>query len=46
MTKFRPIGGHIEELSKTYSGDPHLDQTKLNGLLPLKIHGVLVIDCK
>ena len=33
---------HIEKLSKTYSGDPHLDQTKLNGLLLLTIHGVLV----
>ena len=32
---------HIEKLSKTYSGDPHLDQTKLNGLLLLTIHGVL-----
>ena len=32
----------IENLSKTYSGDPHLDQTKLNGLLPFTIHGVLV----
>ena len=31
----------IENLSKTYSGDPHLDKTKLNGLLLLKIHGVL-----
>ena len=29
---------HIEKLSKTYS---HLDQTKLNGLLLLTIHGVL-----
>ena len=26
---------------KDYSGDPHLDQTKLNGLLLLTIHGVL-----
>ena len=34
---------HIEKLSKTYSGDPHLDQTKLNGLLLLTIHGVLTI---
>ena len=33
---------HIEKLSKTYSGDPHLDQTKLNGLLLLTIHGVLI----
>ena len=32
----------IENLSKTYSGDPHLGQTKLNGLLLLTIHGVLV----
>ena len=32
---------HIEKLSKTYSGNPHLDQTKLNGLLLLTIHGVL-----
>ena len=31
----------IENLSKTYSGDPHLGQTKLNGLLLLTIHGVL-----
>ena len=31
----------IENLSKTYSGDPHVDQTKLNGLLLLTIHGVL-----
>ena len=34
----------IENLSKTYSGDPHLGQTKLNGLLLLTIHGVLE-DC-
>ena len=34
---------HIEKLSKTYSGDPHLDQTKLNGLLLLAIHGVLFL---
>ena len=34
---------HIEKLSKTYSGDPHLDQTKLNGLLLLTIHGVLML---
>ena len=33
---------HIEKLSKSYSGDPHLDQTKLNGLLLLTNHGVLV----
>ena len=32
---------HIEKLSKTYSGDPHLDQTKLNDLLPLRFDGVL-----
>ena len=32
---------HIEKVSKTYSGDPHLGQTKLNGLLLLTIHGVL-----
>ena len=31
----------IENLSKTYSGDPHLDQTKLNDLLALTIDGVL-----
>ena len=31
----------IENLSKTYSGDPHLDQAKLNGLLLLTIYGVL-----
>ena len=38
---------HIEKLSKTYSGDPHLDQTKLNGLMLLTIHGVLgrAVDC-
>ena len=33
---------HIEKVSKTYSGDPHLDQTKLNDLILLTIHGVLV----
>ena len=33
---------HIEKLSKTYSGDHHLDQTRINGLLLLTIHGVLV----
>ena len=33
----------IENLSKTYSGDPHLGQTKLNGLLLLTIHGVLIL---
>ena len=31
----------IENLSKTYSGDTHLHQTELNGLLLLTIHGVL-----
>ena len=37
---------HIEELSKSKRRllhcDPHLDQTKLNDLLPLTIDGVLV----
>ena len=33
---------HIEKLSKTYSGNPHLDQTKLNELLLLTIVGVLI----
>ena len=33
---------HIKELSTLAACDPHLDQTKLNDLLPLTIDGVFV----
>lgn len=33
---------HIKELVRLGACDPHLDQTKLNDLLPLTIHGVLL----
>ena len=32
---------HIKELVRLAAYDPHLDQTKLNDLLPLTINGVL-----